>query len=245
MNEARQVIRYVFPGLVASAVFLLLWLFAVPGHGELPEVLRVEGEGLGQLSTLVGAVLASGAIGYLASQVYFCVHWIFDPVDHSRAASTILERKSPGGGQRRGRGESENEANSPSHSSARGLSQAREDWVTLTVWWFMTRGVDPRIDKSTSRTTSLMDHAHSSGILAWAILLSTVAWLWSAAFATDASCITWCTGLCVVAALELVLFYNARNTRRMFEELVDQMVDRAIHTKSEDLTAYRPPCQHR
>jgi len=234
-DEARRLLRYVFPGVAAAGLFLLLWVFVFPGHLRLPTSLAGEGGGGAAIAGALGAVVAGGALGYVASHAYFFLHWHsswmrwFGPNNHHSVATFIRDAVGPW-----------EEPDAPH------LGELRRDWVTLTAWWFLSAGVDPRVKSSLDRTTSLMDHAHSSGVFACAIAMAGLSWAVVIGFLFDRVQSSppygeGFIGLVITGGIALLLLRNSYATRLMFDHLVDVTARQAIRVRTEELSAFREP----
>lgn len=208
MDEARRSLRFILPGLTAGLVFLVLALAS--GLLSLTKLLAAGDES--PVATIAGALLASGAVGYLGAQLYFFCHWsglgLLGPVDHRKIADYIASQDPDWRGVDR----------TPAHGDA-----CRRAWVTVTTWWFLRHGTDARVKSMTERTTSLGDHAHSAGVLCCTIVLAAIAWL-SLAIQADVGTCRIVGGIASVIAVVVALYRNHVNTRRMFEDVVDGTV---------------------
>lgn len=227
-DEARRLLRYVFPGVAAAGLILLLWMFVFPGHHQLPRTLSGAGGGGAAIAGAIGAIVAGGALGYVASQVYFFLHWHgpkwFGPNDHRSIATFIRSEVKPW-----------------TEPEAPHLEESRRAWVTLTAWWFLTAGVDPRVESARGRTTTLMDHAHSAGVFACAIAMAGLSWAAIVGLILDPPCGRVLIGLAITVAIGLLLLRNSYATRVMFDHLVDVTARQAILVRNEELSAHRKP----
>jgi hypothetical protein len=211
MDETRRTLRFALPGLTAGLVLFLLLSLAGPEDFEPFRYFGKEGA----VTTAVASLLASGALGFLGAQVYFFLHWsclpVFGPVDHTAAAGIIRSREPGWVGST---------ARFNSHSQA----TLKIAWATVTSWWFVTKGKDKRLASATERTTSLMDHAHSAGVLSCTIALTTTLWL-CVCIADHVSVGRVVGGLIGSVVVILAMYSNWANTRRLFEQVVEETID--------------------
>jgi hypothetical protein len=158
MDEARRFLRYVTPGFVfATESALLLWLV-------LPDVLlrglRAIDDPGALIATAVGAVIASGGLGFIFSVVHHSWHWLRDKADIDyRPCVAMLEASqvisiTTVGGQR-----------------TRPLSRG-EAWLLVSILWEERRATSKVIETANQDFRELNDLFHSLGAARIASLMS-------------------------------------------------------------------------
>lgn len=225
LDETRRSIRFVLPGL-ASFLIAIISCWACPSlpRNQLERAFELASDN--PISSAIAAIFGAGGFGYLGAQLYFYVHWtkkprVFGPIDHRKAAKHIRKY---------------NLGIDWSDRDGRDLGDLSEAWIIFTWYWFSTRGGRNKsgqgiIDSMTERTTSLMDHAHSAGILFFCTLLMTTTW---AGLAIAYSSPPWehpgraLLGLAVPAGVLWVTYQNHKQSSRMFEVLARATVQSTL-----------------
>lgn len=164
MDEVRRFVRYTLPGL-ASALLLLIALTFTDGRELAPWLPSTEVKE--SIALVLGGLLASGALGYLFSVIYFatidipCLACRFT-VDHRKLfldLSDIIDLR-----------DAANKPVSPTEMTQ------REAWATLTRFWFSKYETSPIIKGFNPYNDRLVDVMHGVGATAIGTIAAAIAW---------------------------------------------------------------------
>ena len=206
MNDVRRFMRYILPGLACAIELLIALIFSIDIN--INELKNFDYIGIG---AVFGVFLASGAMGYILSIIYFGIVW-FTPncifaTDH-RSVFAILKDKI------QLINEHEHDINSDNLTK-------RDAWTISSLYWChnkekkQIKGIDPYIDL-------LLDIYHGLGAFLIGTYLSLISWSLINLFNIDKS-----YGVIyyiIIHALWLILLYliwvNYKNARNGADELV-------------------------
>lgn len=164
MDEVRRFARYTLPGL-ASVLLLLIALVFTDGRQLSPWLPSAEvKEGI---ALVLGGLLASGALGYLFSVIYFAtidIHWIarLFTVDHRQIfvdLANIIDLQDASG-----------KPVSPTQMTQ------REAWATATRFWFARSETSPVVKGFNPYNDRLVDVMHGVGVTAIGTIAAAIAW---------------------------------------------------------------------
>src|SRR5271157_623884 len=138
MNEIRRFMRYTLPGLVFSFQLLLALSFSNWDKVEKLEPLNNKSA----IGIALGVFLATGALGYILSIIYFGLYWFFGlrwleiipiTIDHRPAFRDLYRFKIIDG---KGEDLSLDKDLNPGTPMQRKRLSKRDAWIILTQYWY-------------------------------------------------------------------------------------------------------------
>lgn len=147
MKDARQVLRYVTPGLLLAIQVAIFCYLLHPGWSELIfSKLMQKDSGV---VAVLGAILASGVIGSILSTIHHHIHWYFTSfVDHSGVLKRMVEN---------------NILELRSIDNQTGYPDRVQAWNIAVAIWYERCNKDSYIGNADKKTIALTDQMHSMG----------------------------------------------------------------------------------
>jgi hypothetical protein len=242
MNEARQFLRYIIPGILLGTEVLILLYFLRPDvvRDQLKAAKSSEGLGI-----TVAALLASGGVGFLLSTLHHTIHWQrWWPgaacVDHSLNIKELVAKQVLSV-----RNISTDEPIPSSHIT-------RENaWIIVTALWHSRAETSELVKGAIRGAAGLTDLVHSTGTALVAALAAPIIAFGWAAVNSD---LTWeprpvlgFLTACAITCLMITLAWmNYRRTSHFAEAVIDQVITDALVAErngieSAQITTYISP----
>ena len=221
MNEAKKLLRYIFPGVLFLVEFLLLTLMVLPCWAE-----NIVSFLTKDMSTALGGLMSAGALGYFFSVIHHLCHWSLpcdqNVINHSdNIDRLVVESLIP-----------------PTTSAATKKREAALD-LTLLIW-HSRLSTGHAIASADGKVSSLSDVAHSAGTAriasAFALVLALGAYLYNKYGVSDVSCYSMHSLAGVRLVLMLIcglttvaLFHMAyKRTGGIAQRLIDRLVEETL-----------------
>jgi len=164
MVDVRRFMRYVMPGLI-YAVLLAAAFFASDSVRMI--CLITSGDTSKNIGFVLTALLASGALGYVFSNIYFGLYWLTDnsiiAINHKSLFVSLGDRI--------------NIINAKGEQIDRNVLTKREAWTIWSNYWYSNIENSKKYKGSSKRVDNLVDITHSLGASLISTLLSFITWL--------------------------------------------------------------------
>lgn len=165
MVDARRFMRYVIPGLI-YAVLLAAAFFASDPARMICFI--TSGDISNNIGFVLTALLASGALGYVFSNIYFGLYWLTDnsivAINHKALFSALGSRI--------------NIINAQGTQIDKNTLTKRDAWTIWSNYWFSNIENSKKYKVSSARVDNLVDITHSLGASLISSFLSFITWLW-------------------------------------------------------------------
>lgn len=159
MNEIKRFMRYTLPGIVCS--FLLLIFLSLSKNIKISDI-----AGYSNIGQIFGALLLFCGIGFIFSNMYFGVRWVFPflSIDHTQLFNSLIKS---------GKIEIESNDNSLIKFSKK---DRRIAWSIFTQYWNTTVG-EPILEKGEIYFKRIFDVLHSIGATLIGSILCFIIWI--------------------------------------------------------------------
>jgi len=164
MNDVRRFMRYTIPGLVFA--ILLAAAFLVSNTCYMIDLIKSK-EITNNIGLVLAALLASGALGYVFSNIYFRLYWLSDnsrvAIDHKQILISLRKKI--------------NIIDALGNSIDTNSLTKRDAWIILSYYWYSNIQNSEKYRDSSTRVDNLGDITHSLGASLIGTILSLPIWI--------------------------------------------------------------------
>lgn len=224
MNEARRFLRYITPGILfAVLTFFLLWLALPEFADKIIKTCFFTKDN--SVAIAIGALLASGALGYLFATIHHFCHWNL-PIDQNVINHTEQIAKL------RKEGFIPSLKYTPDNPRLEALT-------TLTILWFERLQPGGPIGNSENRAAALSDLAHAAGtarVAAACSLFTSILIIMSCStYNPSEENVLRYIGMLVIGMAVVWLFNDSyRRTGNISQQLYDTILEHALMAESKN-----------
>lgn len=211
MVDVRRYMRYVIPGLIYAV--LLTLAFFISDTEKAMAYIR-SGEISKNIGFILSAFLASGALGYIFSNIYFGLHWLTDDsiiaINHKGLFASLGNRI--------------NLIDAEGRPIDRNLLTKRDAWTIWSFYWYSNVENSEKYKISSARIDNLVDITHGLGASLIGTLLSFFTWIIALpATSQNTKYINW--GWIIIIVVLSINYYKAL---KAVERMVNSILVAAI-----------------
>lgn len=223
MNDVSKFMRYTIPGLIFATQLVIA--LSISDFPTVMKIVELTGS-KGNIGIILGAFLASGALGYIFAQIYFAIYWLWPDsyfgIDHRQVFIDFedkIEIVDPKGNLVR-----------PTRLTKRGAQNI------LLQYWFSQMKQSPDIEGLEPFVGRAYDTVHSLGTSFISTLIALISWIviHYGALAPKISYLT-DVSICLIWMIFLVLLaFNYFRTLKTLEGTVNSAVLHSLDARHQE-----------
>lgn len=164
MVDVRRFMRYVIPGLIYDVLLAAAFFVSDPARMI---CFITSGDISKNIGFVLTALLASGALGYVFSNIYFGLYWLTDnsivAINHKELFTSLSDKI--------------NIINAKGNPIDRNSLTKRDAWTIWSNYWFSNIENSKKYKVSSARVDNLVDITHSLGASLISTFLSLITWI--------------------------------------------------------------------